>query len=156
MMVYMVKAPFDIALDKPFNPRVIPLNILQGCMAAPLWAKSMGGVLKGRFINTFQYHAYHLLYQLIIEGWNTKRACFTICFWDICSSGGFWLIAEILQFFNEGLNSLHTHAIDCFPIASGCHVSRFCLDTLICQQKKRRIVQVSIETLVVVIFVCCF
>ena len=68
----------------------------------------------------------------------------------------FWLITEIPQFLNEGFNSLHTHAIDCFPIASGCHVAGFCLDTLIRQQIKCRIVQVPIEPLIVVIFACCF
>ena len=156
MMVNVVKTSFDITLNKPFDPRVVPLDILQGRMTAPLWAESMGSNVKGRFINAFQYHAHHLLHQLVVEGRNTKRTCFSVCFWDIRSSGRFWLITEILQFLNEDFNSLHTHAIDCFPIASGCHVAGFCLDTLIRQQIKCRIVQVPIEPLIVVIFACCF
>ena len=156
MMVNMVKAPFDVALNKPFDPRVIPLDILQGCMTAPLWAKSMGSSTEGRFVDTFQYHAHHLLYQLVVKGRNTKGARFTVCFRDIRSSGRFRLIAEILQFLNKGFNSLHTHAVDCFPIASFCHVAWLCLNTFIRQQIKCRIVQVSIEPLIVVIFVCCF
>ena len=156
MMVNIVKTSFDITLNKPFDPRVVPLDILQSRMTAPLWAESMGSNMKGGFIDAFQYHAHHLLHQLVVKGRNTKRACFAVCFWDIRSSGRFWLITEILQFLNEGFNSLHTHAIDCFPIASGCHVAGFCLDTLIRQQKKCRIVQVSIEPLIAVIFACCF
>ena len=156
MMVNVVKTSFDITLNKPFDPRVVPLDILQSRMTAPLWAESMGSNMKGGFINAFQYHAHHLLHQFVIKGRNTKWARFTGCFRDIRSSGRFWLITETLQFLNEDFNSLHTHAIDCFPIASGCHVAWFCLDTLIRQQKKCRIVQVSIEPLIVVIFACCF
>ena len=67
MMVNVVKTSFDITLNKPFDPRVVPLDILQSRMTAPLWAESMGSNVKGGFINAFQYHAHHLLHQLVVK-----------------------------------------------------------------------------------------
>lgn len=52
MMVNVVETSFDITLNKPFDPRVVPLDILQSRMTAPLWAESMGSNVKGGFINS--------------------------------------------------------------------------------------------------------
>ena len=52
---------------------VIPLDILQEPYDSSVRAEAMGSSTEGRFVDTFQYHAHHLLHQLVIKGRNTKR-----------------------------------------------------------------------------------
>ena len=148
MMVNMVKAPFDVSLHEPFNPCKILLHILERSMTTPFGAEPVGCVQKSRLIDTLQYHMDDLLHQLIVEGRNTEGTLFAVGLGDICPAGRGRLVAEILQFCNQRIDTLHAHTVHGLAIRSSGHVALLGLYLLVCGQIKFGIVQIAVKSLI--------
>ena len=155
-MVNMVKAPFDVSLHEPFNPCKILLHILERSMTTPFGAEPVGCVQKSRLIDTLQYHMDDLLHRLIVEGRNTEGTLFAVGLGDICPAGRGRLVAEILQFCNQRIDTLHAHTVHGLAIRSSGHVALLGLYLLVCGQIKFGIVQIAVKSLILVIVIACF
>ena len=125
-------------------------------MAAPLRAEPVGCVRESWLIDTFQYHADNLLYQLIIEGRNTEGTLFAVGLGNICPTGRGRLVTEIFQFSNQRIDTLHAHTIHGLAIRSSGHVALLGLYFLVCGQIKLGIVQIAVKSLILVIVTACF
>lgn len=156
MMVNMVKAPLNVTLDKPFDPSKILLHMLECRMTTPFWAKAVGCIQESRLVDTLQYHANHFLYQFIVEGGYTKGTLFAIGLGDICPAGRGGLVSEISQLSNQRIDTLHTHTVHSLAICSGGHTALLGLYFLIRSQVKFGVIQITVETLILVIAVACF
>ena len=125
-------------------------------MATPFWAKAVGCIQESRLVDTLQYHANHFLYQFIVEGGYTKGTLFAIGLGDICPAGRGGLVSEISQLSNQRIDTLHTHTVHSLAICSGGHTALLGLYFLIRSQVKFGVIQITVETLILVIAVACF
>ena len=73
----------------PFDTGPLALNSLQRCRAGAFWSESMRVFGKDRFIDSFQKHSCHVLYQCIIACWNSEWSPLPIRLGDVYSPGRF-------------------------------------------------------------------
>src|SRR5262244_2699145 len=102
-MVHVSEVSRYVDVDKPFRPLPDPLNGPQGCVAGPLWAKSVRAVFEeDRLVDAFQKHSDHFLYQLIVGGWEAQRARFpSVLLWYVDSSYRVRLVPSFSDEFDE-------------------------------------------------------
>lgn len=72
------------------------------------------------------------------------------------SGGPGGLVAEISQLSNQRIDTLHTHTVRSLAICSGGHTALLGLYFLIRSQVKFGVIQITVETLILVIAVACF
>ena len=65
IVVDVVKAPFDVALDEPADTCPVGGHVAQGSVAPPVGPKAVGAVGKLRLVVGFQNHPDDLLQQLV-------------------------------------------------------------------------------------------
>ena len=65
LVVDVVEAPFDVALDEPADTGPVGRHVAQGGVATPAGPKAMGTVGKLRLVVGFQNHPDDLLQQLV-------------------------------------------------------------------------------------------
>lgn len=124
-MVYHIKIGMDITFDKPSDPGEVNFNLAKGCMTASIWTEAVGGISECIFVDTFQHHFHHLLYQFIITGLDTERPEFPILFRDIGTAGRFWAVGVVFHAVDDFIDSGEVHAVKCLSINTGAHVAWF-------------------------------
>lgn len=157
MMVKAVKAGVYISLDKPCHSRELVLNLLESRVTTSIRSESVWRFWKHWLIDTFKNHFDNLLHQLIFCGWNPQRTLFcTVLFVNIYTPCRVRLITKIFQAFNKCIYPALTHAIQTFSVYTCRHTSLRLTNIFVRKKVELRIIQISVQSLELVLFVACF
>lgn len=121
-MIYLVKATFDVALDKPCDTCPCILDFSQSSMAASIGSKPVTFRMENGFVVGFQCHSDDFLNEFVTPSRYTQWSPFTIGFWDVGTSYGLPLPLMRLELNNDFPYLFETHAVDLiFWVNTRCH-----------------------------------
>ena len=121
-----------------------------------LWPESVRLSAERRFIDCFQKHPDNLLHQLVVRGHDAQRTQLSIFLGNVLAFGRFWLIGLVFDFLDDSIDSRQAHVVQRFSVNSCCHAALRFGKVCIGDHVELRIVQIAIESFILVTCYSCF
>lgn len=117
-------------------------------MATAFWSEAMTVFVEGGFIDGFEYQPDALLNDFVAWGGNSQRSLFAVGFGDIDPADRCGLIVFCFEQFGSGLDGVHAHAVECFPICAFGHVARLAFEAFVGHDVQRGVVQQMVQLVI--------
>ena len=145
LMVKLVEAAGDVALDKPGRSRPGVRHLAQRGVAPPAGPETVGAVGELRLVVRLQQQTHDFADQLVRPRRQSQRPLLPVLLGNVVAPDGLEPVALVTQRVDDALDLAHAHAVRGLRVGSRGHRSLVGVDAPVGQQIQLRVEQLPIQ-----------